>query len=151
MIMAMHMDTPEDEVMSEINMTPFVDVMLVLLIIFLVTLPLVHHSVNIQLPKVNSEKMIELPDPIKISVDESGEYRLNNEPISIDTLRQTLQAEKLRDPQPVIHLYADQNTRYAQIARLLAEVHQSGLSKIAFVTQEQKEASTTSLSNLLKN
>ena len=151
MIMAMHMDTPEDEVMSEINMTPFVDVMLVLLIIFLVTLPLVHHSVNIELPKVSSEKITELPDPIKISVDESGEYRLNSERISIDSLRQTLQAEKLRNPQPVIHLYADQNTRYEQIAKLLAEVHQSGLSKIGFVTQEQKEASTTSLSNLLKN
>lgn len=149
--MAMQIESSDDDVMSEINMTPFVDVMLVLLIIFLVTLPLVHHSVNIQLPKVTSQKLIELPDPIKISVDVMGDYRLNNEPITLDILRATLHEGKQREPQPIVHLYADQDVRYELVAKLLAEVHQSGLSKIGFVTQEQTPQSPASLSSALKN
>ena len=137
--MAIRMDSSSDDVMSEINMTPFVDVMLVLLIIFLVTLPLVHHSVNIQLPVVTSQKMVEPLDPIKISVDAMGDYRLNNEPITLNALRETLQTEKQREPQTVVHLYADQDARYELVAKLLAEVHQSGLSKIGFVTDEKKQ------------
>lgn len=149
--MAMQIESSDDDVMSEINMTPFVDVMLVLLIIFLVTLPLVHHSVNIQLPKVTSQKLIELPDPIKISIDVLGDYRLNNEPITLDLLRATLQEGKQREPQPIVHLYADQDVRYELVAKLLAEVHQSGLNKIGFVTQEQTPQSPSSLSSALKN
>lgn len=149
--MAMQSDTSDQDMMSEINMTPFVDVLLVLLIIFLVTLPLVHHSVNIKLPKVSNQKIAAQPDPIHISIDEGGEYHLNHEPISIHALRHALLSERLREPQPMVHLYADENTRYEPIAKLLAELYQAGLSKIGFVTQAPSRTSSAPLSDALIN
>jgi len=134
--MSMHAESTSEEMMSEINMTPFVDVMLVLLIIFLVTLPLVHQTVNIELPKVSTERLVNPPEPIKISVNENGQYRLEKEVIDLAELTKILALDSLRDPKPVVLLYADQNTRYEDIAKLLSEVHKSGLGKIGFVTQD---------------
>ncbi len=134
--MSMQTESSSDDMMSEINMTPFVDVMLVLLIIFLVTLPLVHQTVSIELPKVTSQKLVDPPDPLKVSVNGEGQYLLSNVNISIDELRLKLIAESQRDPKPVVLFYADKNARYEDIAKVLANIHQSGLSKIGFVTQE---------------
>lgn len=134
--MSMHTESSSDDMMSEINMTPFVDVMLVLLIIFLVTLPLVHQTVNIELPKVSTERLVDPPEPIKISIDQSGQYLLKNEVINLQALKIKLALDSQRDPKPVVLLYADQNTRYEDIAKLLSEVHKSGLGKIGFVTQD---------------
>jgi biopolymer transport protein ExbD len=129
-------ESSPDDLMSEINMTPFVDVMLVLLIIFLVTLPLVHQTVNIELPKVAHTKLVEHSEPLKISVNPEGHYRLGKEVIQLEALLLKLSTESQRQPKPVILLYADKKTRYEDIAKLLAIIHQSGLGKVGFVTEE---------------
>lgn len=134
--MSMQTESSADDMMSEINMTPFVDVMLVLLIIFLVTLPLVHQTVNIELPKASSQKQVTPPEPLKISVNQEGQYLLEKEIIALDDLQSALIAASKRTPTPVVLLYADKNARYADIAKILASIHQSGLGKIGFVTQD---------------
>lgn len=125
-----------DNLMSEINMTPFVDVMLVLLIIFLVTLPLAHQTVNIELPKVTHTKFVDPSEPLKISVNPEGHYRLGKEVIQLEALHLKLSTESQRHPKPVVLVYADKNTRYEDIAKLLAGIHRSGLGKVGFVTEE---------------
>jgi len=137
--MSIQTETNAQEMMSEINMTPFVDVMLVLLIIFLVTLPLVHQTVNIELPKVTSQKLINPPESIKISINQEDLYLLNKEVIDLELLTTKLVIESQRDPKPVVLLYADKNTRYEAIAKLLAGIHQSGLRKIGFITQTTEQ------------
>jgi len=129
-------ESSPDDLMSEINMTPFVDVMLVLLIIFLVTLPLVHQTVNIELPKVAHTKLVEHSEPLKISVNSEGHYRVGTEVIELEALLLKLSTESQRQPKPVVLLYADKKTRYEDIAKLLAIIHQSGLGKVGFVTEE---------------
>lgn len=133
--MSMQTESSADDMMSEINMTPFVDVMLVLLIIFLVTLPLVHQTVNIELPKVISQKLIDPTEPLKISVNQDGLYLLDNEIITLEDLQSKLIAESKRTPTTVVLLYADKNARYEHIAKVLAGIHTAGLGKIGFVTQ----------------
>lgn len=134
--MSMQTESSSDNMMSEINMTPFVDVMLVLLIIFLVTLPLVHQTVNIELPKVTSQKLIDPPDQLKVSVNQDGHYLLDKETISLEDLQAKLILESKRDPKLVVLLYADKSARYEDIAKVLASIHQSGLGKVGFITQE---------------
>lgn len=134
--MSMTTEASSDAIMSEINMTPFVDVMLVLLIIFLVTLPLVHQSVNIDLPKITSQKLVNPQDLVKIFIDREGLYHLEQEIIEIDTLQLKLVTIGQRDPKTVVMLYVDKNARYEDIAKVLAIVHRSGISKVGFATQE---------------
>lgn len=136
--MNMHNESSSDDLMSEINMTPFVDVMLVLLIIFLVTLPLVHQTVNIELPKVTHQKLNDLSEPLRISVNHEGHYRLAKEVIQLEALQLRLSTESQRHPKPVVLIYADKNTRYEDMTKLLAIVHRSGLGKVGFATEEQK-------------
>ena len=134
--MSMTTEASSDAMMSEINMTPFVDVMLVLLIIFLVTLPLVHQSVNIDLPKITSQKLVNPQDLLKIFIDREGLYHLEQEIIEIDTLQLKLITIGQRDPKTVVMLYVDKNARYEDIAKVLASVHHSGISKVGFATHE---------------
>lgn len=136
--MSFSRDQASDEVMSEINMTPFVDIMLVLLIIFLVTLPLVHQSVNIELPKVDAQRHIEPQTPLRISVDKDGRYRVDEQMVSKEGLRNTLQDASSRTPKPVVLLYADKDSRYEWVAELLSLVHQSGLGKVGFISHAEK-------------
>ena len=133
--MSMQTEIHSEEMMSEINMTPFVDVMLVLLIIFIVTLPLVHQTVNIELPKVTNQKLIDPPKSIKISINQDGLYLMDKEEINLEILKSKLTLESQHDPKPTVLLYADKNARYESIAKVLASIHQSGMGKIGFITQ----------------
>jgi len=137
--MSMQTKTSSQDMMSEINMTPFVDVMLVLLIIFLVTLPLVHQTINIELPKVTSQKLINHLEPIKISINQEGLYLMNKELIDIELLTAKLALESQRNPKPTVLLYADKDARYESIAKVLGSIHQSGLGKIGFITQTSEQ------------
>jgi len=137
--MSMQTKTSSQDMMSEINMTPFVDVMLVLLIIFLVTLPLVHQTINIELPKVTSQKLIDHLEPIKISINQEGLYLMNKELIDIELLTAKLALESQRNPKPTVLLYADKDARYESIAKVLGSIHQSGLGKIGFITQTSEQ------------
>ncbi|MBT0959826.1 ExbD/TolR family protein [Denitromonas iodatirespirans] len=120
--------------MSEINTTPLVDVMLVLLIIFMITAPLLTHSVKIDLPTASSAPTVETPDTITVSLNAEGQLFWNNDPIDKATLDLRLADAATQQPQPELHLRADQETRYAAIAELMAAARQAGVQKLGFVT-----------------
>ncbi|MEJ8835952.1 ExbD/TolR family protein [Ramlibacter sp. AN1133] len=124
-----------DEVMNEINMTPLVDVMLVLLIVFIITVPVMKHSVNIDLPRATSSPQDARPETIRLSVDAKGRYYWNEQPIAEGDLLPRLQAEAKREPQPELHLRGDKDARYERVAQALAAAQRSGLRRIGFITE----------------
>ena len=124
-----------DEVMNEINMTPLVDVMLVLLIIFIITVPVMKHSVNVDLPQASSQREQVKPETLNLSVDASGNYFINESRVSDADLPGLLQAEAARQPQPDLHIRGDKAVRYERVAQAMAMAQQAGLRKIGFITE----------------
>jgi biopolymer transport protein ExbD len=120
--------------MAEINTTPLVDVMLVLLIIFMVTAPLFTHAVKIDLPQAQSELNPEQPATIALAIDAAGKLYWNDQPVSEQALKERFAQAALLSPQPELHLRADRDTRYEVIARVMADAQRSGLRRIGFVT-----------------
>ena len=127
-----------DEVMNEINMTPLVDVMLVLLIIFIITVPVMKHSVNVDLPQASSQREEVKPETLNLSVDASGNYFINESRVSDADLPGLLQAEAARQPQPDLHIRGDREVRYERVAVAMASAQRAGLRKIGFVTDPQQ-------------
>ena len=128
-----------DEVMNEINMTPLVDVMLVLLIIFIITVPVMQHAVNIELPRASNVVQDARPQTIRLSVDAQGRYFLNEAAIDEKELPQRLKAEAARDPQPELHIRGDREVRYERVAQAMAAAQQAGMRKIGFITEPKPE------------
>ena len=124
-----------DEVMNEINMTPMVDIMLVLLIIFIITVPVMKHSVNIDLPRASNEAQNIKPETIRLSVDADGNYFLNEAKIADDELAPRLKAAAASVPQPDLHIRGDKAVRYERVAQAMAAAQQAGLRKIGFITE----------------
>ncbi|MEO8014051.1 biopolymer transporter ExbD [Polaromonas sp.] len=124
-----------DEVMNEINMTPLVDVMLVLLIIFIITVPVMKHSVNIDLPRASNEQQLIKPETVRLSVDADGSYYINDTKITDDELAPRLQAAAALNPQPDLHIRGDKAVRYERVAQAMAAAQQAGLRKIGFITE----------------
>jgi biopolymer transport protein ExbD len=124
----------DDRPMAEINMTPLVDVMLVLLIIFMVTAPLFTHAVRIDLPRARSAPSADKPQVVTLSIDSAGTLRWNDEVVDEAALTERLTAAAARAPQPEMHLRADRDGRYEPIARLLSQVQSAGLNRLAIVT-----------------
>ena len=124
-----------DEVMNEINMTPLVDVMLVLLIIFIITVPVMKHSVNIDLPRASNEQQLIKPETVRLSVDADGSYYVNDTKITDEELAPRLKAEATRNPQPDLHIRGDKSVRYERVAQAMAAAQQAGLRKIGFITE----------------
>jgi biopolymer transport protein ExbD len=120
--------------MAEINTTPLVDVMLVLLIIFMVTAPLFTHAVKVDLPQAKSQVNPEKPDTIAIAIDSDGRLFWNNEAMRDEDLSSRLTQSAAKAPQPELHLRADRNTRYEKIAQVMAAAQNAGIQKIGFVT-----------------
>jgi biopolymer transport protein ExbD len=127
-----------DDVMNEINMTPLVDVMLVLLIVFMITVPVMKDAVNIQLPRATSTPVQAQPDAIRLSVDAQGRYFWNDQPLADDQLEARLAAAAAAQPQPELHLRGDRDARYEKVAQALAAAQRAGLHKIGFVTEPAK-------------
>ncbi|MCZ8292134.1 MAG: ExbD/TolR family protein [Hylemonella sp.] len=127
-----------DEVMNEINMTPLVDVMLVLLIIFIITVPVMKHAVNVDLPQATSQREEVKPETLRLSVDAAGAYYLNGNAVSEEALPALLQAEGARTPQPELHINGDKAVRYERVAQAMAMAHQAGLRKIGFVSEPRR-------------
>ena len=121
--------------MAEINMTPLVDVMLVLLIVFMITIPVMQHSVKIELPQASSQKNDVKPESININISAKGQIFWNNAPIDIDTLQIYAQTAAKKNPQPEVQLRADKNARYETVAQVLASSKRAGLTKVGFVTE----------------
>jgi biopolymer transport protein ExbD len=128
-----------DEVMNEINMTPLVDVMLVLLIIFIITIPVMKHAINVELPHAASQVETSKPETVRLSVNAQGTYFWNEAAIDDSALPTLLAGAAAQTPQPELHIHGDQAVRYARVAQLLAAAQRAGLRKIGFVTDPQPE------------
>ena len=126
-----------DEVMNEINMTPLVDVMLVLLIIFIITVPVMKHSVNVDLPRATNQPELIKPETVRLSVAADGQYFWNGLPVADEELFSRLQAEATREPQPDLHIRGDKAVRYERVAQAMAAAQRAGVRKIGFVTEPQ--------------
>ena len=124
-----------DEVMNEINMTPLVDVMLVLLIIFIITVPVMKHAVNIDLPRATNQPQDAKPETIRLSVDASGGYFWNDEAVDDAALALRLKTEATKTPQPELHIRGDKDVRYERVAQAMAAAQVAGVKKIGFVTE----------------
>jgi biopolymer transport protein ExbD len=124
-----------DEVMNEINMTPLVDVMLVLLIIFIITVPVMKHSVNIDLPRATNQPQDAKPETVRLSIDGQGDYYWNETKIADSDLAPLLRAEGEKQAQPELHIRGDKSVRYERVAQAMAAAQQAGLHKIGFVTE----------------
>jgi len=124
-----------DEVMNEINMTPLVDVMLVLLIIFIITVPVMKHAVNIELPRATSEPEQPKPQNILFSVTADGTYYWNEQKIDDSELPGRLAAEAAKEPQPELHIRGDKAVRYERVAKAMSEAREAGVRKIGFITE----------------
>ncbi|MEJ1958143.1 MAG: biopolymer transporter ExbD [Nitrosomonadales bacterium] len=126
----------EDEIVSAINTTPLVDVMLVLLIIFLITIPVVRHSVPVELPKERNHAQLTKPEDINISVTKSGgiywnELRLENEFALLERLKKIAVVQ----PQPAVQIRGDSNATYEPIGRVVLACQRAGILKIGFITE----------------
>lgn len=126
----------QDEVLSEINMTPLVDVMLVLLIIFIITVPVLTHTVPLQLPQSSRQQSAEQePDKVSISIQADGSLFWNNQAVSRDEMAVLLQQAASVEPAPQLQIYGDKTVAYEQVLWVMATAQQSGLSQLGFVTE----------------
>lgn len=129
-------DHGDDNMLSEINMIPLIDVMLVLLIVFIITVPVMKHAVNIDLPRASNEKEQVKPETVRLSVDADGAYYWNEQKLVDDNaLQGHLAAAAAQDPQPDLHIRGDRAVRYERVAQAMAAAQQAGVKKIGFVTE----------------
>lgn len=120
--------------MAEINVVPLVDVMLVLLVIFIITAPLLTNAVKIDLPKASSNPNITKPDHIEFAIREDGSLYWNGEQVTLESLSVRFSAEAKKQPQPELHIRADRLVHYEQVAQVMSGAAKSGLVRIGFVT-----------------
>jgi biopolymer transport protein ExbD len=125
--------------MAEINMIPLIDVMLVLLVIFIISAPLLTHAVKLELPKAASAPNITKPENIQIAIDGAGRLHWNGEVVDRPVLRERLGAAGKIQPQPEVHLRADKTTPYEAVAQVLADSAKAGLTRIGFVSDPRGE------------
>jgi biopolymer transport protein ExbD len=123
--------------MAEINMVPLIDVMLVLLVIFIITAPLLTHAVKLELPKVDSTPNQLKPDKIEFAIDAAGQRYWNGEPVSRELAAERFVAESKKNPQPEVHLRADENVAYRSVAQTLADASKAGLTKVGFISEPE--------------
>lgn len=134
--MSFSMGDDDDEVLSEINMTPLVDVMLVLLIIFIITVPVLTHSVNIDLPRATNQPNVVQPKTISISITQTGQIYWND--LLVD---KAMLAHKFKQvaaqtiQQPEVHIRGDKKANYEYVMQVMAEAQRSGVQKLGFITE----------------
>ena len=125
--------------MADINVTPMVDVMLVLLVIFILSAPMLSNAVKLDLPVANAAASGQQAASVLLAIDGKGQIYWNNEPVDATALEQRLQQAATLAPQPELQLRADKNTRYEVVAQVMAAAQQQGLTKLGFVTAPEKE------------
>ena len=123
--------------MAEINMVPLIDVMLVLLVIFIITAPLLTQAVKLELPKASSQVNDLRPDKIEFAIDRDGALYWNGEPVSRAQAQQRFSAAGSQPAQPEVHLKADQGVAYRFVAQALADASKAGLTKIGFISEAE--------------
>jgi biopolymer transport protein ExbD len=133
-------DDKHQKPMSEINVTPMVDVMLVLLVIFIITAPLFTHAIKLDLPAAQSTPAPEKPDTISLSINDKGKIFWNNDEVAQADLVPRLATAAQKKPMPELQLRADKETRYEVIAQVMSAAQSNGLTKIGFVTEPKEPA-----------
>jgi biopolymer transport protein ExbD len=123
--------------MAEINMVPLIDVMLVLLVIFIVTAPLLTHAVKLDLPKASAQPNLAPPQNIELAIDAAGQRYWNGEPVGRAEAAARFSAAARQTPQPEVQLRADQRVAYRDVAHTLADASRAGLSKVGFVSEPE--------------
>jgi biopolymer transport protein ExbD len=129
----------DDDFNPEINTTPLVDVMLVLLIIFIITIPVINHSIKIDLPHAANQPNQAKPESINLSIDAAGNIYWNLELIDAEQMKARMAQAAARTPQPELHLRAERTTQYEKVAQVMAAAQSGGLSKIGFITDPQSK------------
>ena len=136
--MAFKTQSEDQDTMSEINVTPLVDVMLVLVIILLVTAPLITQSVNVKLPETTQAAADNDDQPLQIEINAQGSIYLNKQPIAdFPALDLALKEELEKNPEAAVYLNADQKVIYATVAQVMAIVQHAGINKMAFMAVEE--------------
>ncbi|CAN5414845.1 biopolymer transporter ExbD [soil metagenome] len=136
--MAMSGGQDNGEPMMDLNMTPLIDVLLVLIIMFIITIPIQSHAVKVDLPQsTNNPQVTVLTDKNKVTIDPAGTVAWNGTPVDDVTLRQYLDATTTMSPEPELHFQPDPQARYAVVDRILAVIKRSGVSKLGFIGNEQ--------------
>lgn len=130
-------DQSDDDFNPEINTTPLVDVMLVLLIIFIITIPVINHSVNLELPRASAQPSAAKAETVTLSIDAQGKLFWNNKPLTEQALAAQIATAARQQPQPGLHLRAARTTPYERVAQVMATVQNGGLTKIGFITEPQ--------------
>ena len=129
----------EDKSISEINVTPLVDVMLVLLIIFLITIPVITQSVPVELPKAANIPTQTKPENINIAVDKDGNIFWNTARVpNQEALLERIKQVAVMDPQPEIHVRGDRNTMYEHVGRVIVTCQRGGIQKVGFITEPDR-------------
>jgi biopolymer transport protein ExbD len=122
--------------MSEINTTPLVDVMLVLLIVFMITIPVITHTVPVELPKVHNTATETKPENVNLSVNKEGQVFWNQSLVpDSSALLERLKTVAVLKPQPEVHIHADQDTRYEHVGRAILTAQRAGIQKVGFITE----------------
>ena len=129
----------DDDFNPEINTTPLADVTLVLLIIFIITIPVMNHAVKIDLPKASSQPDQVKPESINLSIDAAGNVFWNEEKIDSSELSARIAVAAQKQPQPEMHLRAERTTQYEKVAQVMSAAQSGGLTKIGFVTDPDKK------------
>ena len=121
------------EPMSEINVTPMVDVMLVLLVIFILTAPLMASSIKLELPKTDAATASEAPKFVALVIDKAGQIFLNDKPIALDALKASLTRTAVQNPETEVQLRADEAVPYGKVVEVMGAAQKAGLNRIGFV------------------
>jgi len=125
--------------MSDINMTPLIDVMLVLLVIFMITAPLMTSSLKLDLPKAEGAKPTDAAQFVTLAIDTQGRFFWGDEQVTVDTLRLRVREAAVRNPTTEVQLRADKTVSYGRVAELIGVVQEGGLSRVGFVTESKVE------------
>jgi len=147
----MAMNVPQDDeeeqaLNSTINTTPLVDVMLVLLIIFLITIPVINKHINVKLPNAVNIATQTKPENVEVEVDAAGNVYWNNGPVkSLNDLIDDIKVAALKVPQPELHIRADREVRFESVGRVLYAIQRAGLQKVAFLSEPDRASLALSI------
>ena len=133
----MAMNAYDEDEISEINMTPLVDVMLVLLIIFIITVPVITHSVKVDLPQATQQPTEVKPEVVTVTVKKDGQLLWNDDALDLPALEGRLKAAAAQSTQPELRIQGDRHVEYEKVVQVMAAAQRAGLQKLGFITQPQ--------------
>lgn len=129
----------DEQVMAEINVTPLVDVMLVLLIVFMITMPVLTYTISINLPSTSIEDPVkQVEEPLRLTIDEQGKYFLSDKPLSLDEFSRIVESKVQANADTVLAISADKQVNYDFVVKALETAQKAGIKKIGFVTEDKK-------------